>query len=84
MTALGFLAAGLTGGFLALLACLALGGLGSGCQHPLSSSLGSRAYEIVERLTRSSAGDQKAFYGRLLAKFTASLDAEFINKLAWE
>ena len=24
---------------------------------------------IVERLTRSSAGDQKAFYGRLLAKF---------------
>src|SRR5262245_47033964 len=49
VTALGFLAAGLTGGFLALLACLALGGLGSGCQHPLSSSLVSRAYETGPR-----------------------------------
>jgi len=51
VTALGFLAAGLTGGFLALLACLALGGLGSGCQHPLSSSLVSRAYETGPRRT---------------------------------
>ena len=51
VTALGFLAAGLTGGFLALLACLALGGLGSGCQHPLSSSLVSKAYETGPRRT---------------------------------
>ena len=51
VTALGFLAAGLTGGFLALLVCLAVGGLGSGCQHPLSSSLVSRAYETGPRRT---------------------------------
>ncbi len=49
VTALGFLAAGLTGGFTALLACLVLAGLGSGCQHPLSSSLVSRAYETGRR-----------------------------------
>src|SRR4029077_16103037 len=51
VTALGFLAAGLAGGFLALLVCLAVGGLGSGCQHPLSSSLVSRAYETGPRRT---------------------------------
>lgn len=51
MTALGFLAAGLTGGFLALLACLVVGGLGSGCQHPLSSSLVAKAYETGPRRT---------------------------------
>ena len=34
VTALGFLAAGLTGGFAALLACLVLGGLGSGVPAP--------------------------------------------------
>jgi MFS family permease len=51
VTALGFLAAGLTGGFLALIACLAVAGLGSGCQHPLSSSLVSKAYESGPRRT---------------------------------
>jgi MFS family permease len=45
LTALGFLAAGLAGGFAALLACLLVGGLGSSVQHPLSSSLVSKAYE---------------------------------------
>jgi len=51
LTALGFLAAGLTGGFLALLACLVVGGFGSGCQHPLSSSLVAKAYETGRRRT---------------------------------
>jgi MFS transporter, FSR family, fosmidomycin resistance protein len=45
ITALGFLAAGMAGGFGALLLCLLLSGLGSSVQHPLSSSLVSRAYE---------------------------------------
>jgi MFS family permease len=49
ITALGFAAAGLTGGFAALLLCLLGGGLGSGVQHPLSSSLVSRAYETGPR-----------------------------------
>lgn len=51
VTALGFLIAGLTGGFVALLACLAVAGLGSGCQHPLSSSLVAQAYETGSRRT---------------------------------
>ena len=51
VTALGFLLAGLTGGFVALLACLLVGGLGSGCQHPLSSALVARAYETGPRRT---------------------------------
>src|SRR5262249_23729780 len=48
-TALGFLAAGMTGGFAALLGCLLLAGLGSGVQHPLSLSLVSKAYETGPR-----------------------------------
>jgi MFS family permease len=51
VTALGFLVAGLSGGFVALLACLVVAGLGSGCQHPLSSSLVARAYETGPRRT---------------------------------
>ena len=49
VTALGFVLAGWAGGFAALLACLLLGGLGSGVQHPLSSSLVSKAYETGPR-----------------------------------
>jgi len=49
VTALGFVAAGFSGGFLALLGCLIVGGLGSGVQHPLSSSLVSEAYESGRR-----------------------------------
>ncbi|MEK7837879.1 MAG: MFS transporter, partial [candidate division NC10 bacterium] len=45
ITALGFLAAGFAGGFVGLLGCLLLAGLGSSVQHPLSSSLVSKAYE---------------------------------------
>jgi MFS family permease len=61
VTALGFLLAGLAGGFGALLACLLLGGLGSGVQHPLSSSLVAKAYESGGRRvalgTYNFAGD---------------------------
>jgi MFS family permease len=45
VTALGFLVLGLAGGFAGLLLFLLLAGLGSGVQHPLSSSLVSKAYE---------------------------------------
>jgi MFS family permease len=45
VTALGYLAAGTSGGFAALLACLLASGLGSSVQHPLSSSIVSKAYE---------------------------------------
>jgi MFS transporter, FSR family, fosmidomycin resistance protein len=49
VTALGFVAAGFSGSFLALLCCLIAAGLGSGVQHPLSSSLVSEAYESGRR-----------------------------------
>jgi len=49
VTAVGFLCLGTAGGFTLLLAFLVLGGLGSGTQHPLSSSLVSRAYEEGHR-----------------------------------
>jgi FSR family fosmidomycin resistance protein-like MFS transporter len=45
LTALGFLAAGMAGGFGALLVALLVAGSGSAAQHPLSSSLVSRAYD---------------------------------------
>jgi MFS family permease len=49
VTAVSFVLAGWAGGFAALLACLLLGGLGSGVQHPLSSSLVSKAYDTGPR-----------------------------------
>jgi len=49
LTALGFLSLGMAGGFGTLLVFLVVGGLGAGTQHPLSSSLVSRAYEEGRR-----------------------------------
>ena len=49
VTALGFILASWAGGFTVLLAILLVAGLGSGVQHPLSSSLISRAYETGRR-----------------------------------
>jgi FSR family fosmidomycin resistance protein-like MFS transporter len=51
VTAAGFIAAGWAGGFLPLLVLLLAAGLGSGVQHPLSSSLVSKAYETGNRRT---------------------------------
>jgi MFS transporter, FSR family, fosmidomycin resistance protein len=49
LTACGFILAGTVGGFVSLLAVLLIAGLGSGVQHPLSSSLVSKAYETGPR-----------------------------------
>ena len=49
LTAVGFFCVGAAGGFVPLLAFLVIGGFGSGTQHPLSSSLVSRAYEEGRR-----------------------------------
>src|SRR5437016_12551604 len=50
LTACGFIAAGAwAGGFASLLVVLLIAGLGSGVQHPLSSSLVSKAYETGPR-----------------------------------
>jgi MFS family permease len=61
LTALGFVIAGWSWGFPSLLALLLVAGVGSGVQHPLSSSLVSRAYEDGRRRaalgTYNFAGD---------------------------
>src|SRR4029434_2915758 len=49
ITALGFIAVGAVGGVLALLSVLLVAGIGSSVQHPLSSSLVSKAYETGPR-----------------------------------
>ena len=49
VTALGFIVVGWAGGFLALLACLLAAGLASSVQHPLASSIVSKAYETGPR-----------------------------------
>src|SRR5881296_534256 len=49
VTAVGFITAGWAGGFVSLAAILFGAGLGSGVQHPLSSSLVSKAYETGPR-----------------------------------
>ncbi len=51
VTACGFIAAGWAGAFVPLLILLLAAGLGSGVQHPLSSSIVSKAYETGNRRT---------------------------------
>jgi FSR family fosmidomycin resistance protein-like MFS transporter len=49
LTAVGYFCVGTAGGFVPLLVFLMIGGLGSSTQHPLTSSLVSRAYEAGRR-----------------------------------
>ena len=49
VTAGGFIIAGTAGGFISLLVILLVAGLGSGVQHPLASSIVSKAYETGRR-----------------------------------
>ena len=75
VTALGYLAAGTVGGFGGLLLCLLASGLGSSVQHPLSSSLVSKAYESGPRRmalgTYNFAGD----LGKVVVPATVGLAA---------
>lgn len=48
IAAIGFLLSGWVAGFLGLVACLVLSGIGASVQHPLSSSLTSRAFDGPE------------------------------------
>ena len=69
--AVGLLAMALSASFIALLAASAVGGLGGGAQHPLASSMVSRAYDDRGRAgavgTVNFAGD----LGKMLAPFAA-------------
>jgi FSR family fosmidomycin resistance protein-like MFS transporter len=79
VTALGFLAAGLAGGFLGLLLCLLLGGLGSSVQHPLSSSLVSRAYEDGARRMALGTYNFSGDLGKVVVPAAVALLATWIG-----
>jgi MFS family permease len=72
VTGLGFIAAGGAGAFLPLLAILVLAGLGSGVQHPLSSSLVSRAYEAGGRRAALGAYNFSGDVGKMAASITVA------------
>jgi FSR family fosmidomycin resistance protein-like MFS transporter len=80
VTALGYLGVAMAGrGMLSLAAFLLVGGLGSGVQHPLASSLVSRAYETGPRRaalgTYNFAGD----IGKIAVPAAVALTASLIG-----
>jgi MFS family permease len=79
VTALGFVAAGFSGGFLTLLGCLIAGGLGSGVQHPLSSSLVSEAYESGRRRLALGTYNFSGDLGKVVVPATVALAVPWIG-----
>ena len=78
VTACGFIAAGIwAGGFVSLAALLLLAGLGSGVQHPLSSSIVSKAYETGPRRaalgTYNFSGDLGKIAATVIVAFAATV-----------
>jgi MFS family permease len=77
VTALGFIIAGWAGSFGALLVILVMAGLGSSVQHPLSSSLISKAYESGGRRaalgTYNFSGDVGKAGASAVVAFAAAL-----------
>jgi MFS transporter, FSR family, fosmidomycin resistance protein len=61
-----FLLAGWSRGYLALAACLALGGLGASVQHPLSSALTARAFAGLRLRTALSTYNFSGDVGKML------------------
>jgi FSR family fosmidomycin resistance protein-like MFS transporter len=74
--AIGYLLIGWSGGFLGLVLCLALGGLGASVQHPLGSSLTARAAEGPRLRTALSVYNFSGDLGKMaLPALTALLIA---------
>jgi MFS transporter, FSR family, fosmidomycin resistance protein len=63
---LGYLLAGWSGGFFGLVACLAVGGVGSSVQHPLSSAIIARAFEGPGLRTALSTYNFSGDLGKML------------------
>jgi MFS family permease len=79
VTAAGFVVAGLAGGFISLLLILFLAGLGSGVQHPLASSLVSKAYERGARRTALGTYNFSGDLGKIAAAASVALAAAAIG-----
>jgi MFS transporter, FSR family, fosmidomycin resistance protein len=79
ITALGFIAVGTVGGFLALLSVLLVAGIGSGVQHPLSSSLVSRAYETGPRRAALGTYNFSGDIGKVVVPAAVALAATVVG-----
>src|SRR5437899_10145588 len=79
VTACGFIAAGAVGGFLSLLLVLLIGGLGSGVQHSLSSSLVSKAYETGPRRAAPGTYNFSGDLGKVAVPATVAFAATVIG-----
>src|SRR5262249_58399528 len=79
VTALGFIAVGAVGGFLALLSVLLVAGIGSGVQHPLSSSLVSKAYETGPRRAALGTYNFSGDIGKGVVPAAVALGATFVG-----
>lgn len=76
----GLLAMALSPVFLALLAASGIGGLGGGTQHPLASSMVSRAYDDRGRATAVGTVNFAGDIGKMIAPLVAFL---FAATLGW-
>ncbi len=79
VTASGFVVAGWAGGFASLFVILLLAGLGSGVQHPLSSSLVSKAYEEGPRRAALGTYNFSGDLGKVAVPAAVGLAAAFIG-----
>jgi MFS family permease len=79
ITALGFIAVGAVGGFLTLLGVLLVAGIGSGVQHPLSSSLVSKAYETGPRRAALGTYNFSGDIGKVVVPAAVALAATFVG-----
>jgi MFS family permease len=79
VTAAGFVVAGWAGGFAALGIVLLGAGLGSGVQHPLSSSIVSRAYETGARRTALGTYNFAGDLGKAALPAVVALGATLIG-----
>jgi MFS family permease len=79
VTACGFIVAGAAGGFVSLAAILFIAALGSGVQHPLSSSLVSRAYEDRGRRAALGTYNFSGDLGKVVVPAVVALAATVIG-----
>lgn len=79
VTALGFIAASWAGGFAPLLAVLLLAGIGSSVQHPLSSSIISRAFEVRGRRAALGTYNFSGDLGKIGASLAVGLGAAILG-----
>ncbi len=75
----GLLAMALSGSFVVLLIMSAIGGLGGGAQHPLASSMVSRAYDAGGRAGAVGFVNFAGDLGKMIAPLVAGLLAGAVN-----